>query len=117
VHELAVTDSILSIVLNHANRAGADRVVRIHVRISELSHLKAEWLQPYFDHLAEGSAAEGALLIIESVPPGFICGECGARFSISLTRIEHVECPHCGSRSCTLDSGDDYLVESIEVAE
>ena len=37
MHELAVTQSIMDIVLRHAGRAGAQRVVAINLVIGELT--------------------------------------------------------------------------------
>jgi Zn finger protein HypA/HybF involved in hydrogenase expression len=39
MHELAVTESLLQVVLRHANEGGAGKVVSISVRIGGLSDL------------------------------------------------------------------------------
>jgi len=42
MHELAVTESLLHVVLRHANEGGAGKVVSISVRIGGLSDLVNE---------------------------------------------------------------------------
>ena len=117
MHELSVTDSILKIVLEYAEKANARRVTCIRLRISEMSDLKAEWVQNYFDHLSEGTLAEGAQLEITVVFPQFACERCGKEFEISLRDVGWVECPHCSSRDCRLVGGNDYMIENMEVEE
>ena len=60
MHELPVTESILNIVLTHAKRNRARKVISIHLKIGELSDLENEWVQRYFDYLSKDTIAEGA---------------------------------------------------------
>ena len=117
MHELSVTDSILKVVLEHAAKANASRVSVIRLRISELSDIKAEWIQHYFDYLSEDTIARGATLEITTVFPQFRCEACGELFEISLRDVGWVECPGCLSRDCTLVGGTDYMIENMEVEE
>lgn len=115
VHELPVTESILNIVTRFAREAKSTQVFRVHLRISELSHLRSDWLQRYFDRMAEGTIAEGALVVVESMAPVFRCRDCESEFSFSLKHAEDIRCPVCKSENCSLIGGDDYRVERIEV--
>lgn len=117
MHELAVTEAILEVVLRAAERESARRVVTINLTIGELSDLKEEWIQRYFDHLARGTTAENARIAVATSVPTFLCEACGEQFSRSLRGVERVECPACGSRSCTLTGGMDYRVENVEIEE
>lgn len=117
MHELSVTDSVLKIVLEYALKAKARRVTCIRLRISEMSDLKAEWVQDYFDRLSQGTMAEGAQLEITTVFPQFVCDECGHQFEISLRDVGWVECPQCRSRDCRLVGGTEYMIENMEVEE
>ena len=117
MHELSVTDSILKVVLEHAREAKAKRVTCIRLKISEFSDLKGEWIQDYFDHLAEGTLADGARLEIATVLPQFSCDGCGHEFEISLRDVGWVECPQCRSRDCRLVGGTDYMIENMEIEE
>lgn len=117
MHELSVTDSILKVVVDHAAEAHAKRVTLIRLKISELSGIKGEWIQHYFDHLSEGTIAQGALLEITTVYPRFACDGCEQEFEISFRDVGWVECPHCKSRDCRLVGGTDYMIENMEVEE
>ena len=115
MHELAVTEAILDIVLQAAQRESARRVVSVNLVIGELSDLKQEWIQRYFDHLARGTQAEGALITVISSVAQFACDGCGAEFSQSLRKVHRVECPSCGGSACRLIGGMDYRVENVEI--
>ena len=84
MHELAVTEAILGVVLKNAEKESARRVRTVSLRIGELSDLKAEWIQRYFDYLARGTVAEEARIEVETTPPSFLCEECNFSFSLSL---------------------------------
>ena len=115
MHELQVTERILSIVLNHAERNGVTKVMSINLRIGELSDLENEWIQHYFDYLAKESVAAGAKLVIERVPVVMRCDECDHSFEVDIKEIKEIKCPECESKTCTLVSGKDYYIKDMEV--
>ena len=84
MHELAVTRSILDTVLEHALAAGAQRVLRIHLRVGALHEFQSEWIQRYFDHLSRDTAARDAALVVEQVPAVFRCPSCALEFEVAL---------------------------------
>lgn len=115
MHELAVTEAILGVVLKSAQKERANRVRTVHLRVGELSDLKAEWIQRYFDYLSRDTVAEGARLEVETTPPSFRCDGCGVSFSLSLKGVDRVCCPFCGDASCSLTGGMEYRVEELEI--
>jgi len=115
MHELAVTESILRVVLRHAQAGGAAKVVGVGLRIGEVSDLLDEWVQRYFDHLSRGTIAEGAVVRIERSPAMFRCSGCGNLFPADPRRREAVCCDRCGSEETFLVSGREYLLQQIEV--
>ncbi|MGD0274622.1 MAG: hydrogenase maturation nickel metallochaperone HypA [Syntrophales bacterium] len=115
MHELAVTESILNVVLKHANSNKVTKVVGINLRIGELSDLQNEWVQRYFDYLSKGTLAEGALLKIERSPIVFKCQSCGSEFQTSFGPGKDVSCPQCGSTNVTLIRGREFFIKDIEV--
>ena len=115
MHELAVTESLLQVVLRHANEGGAGKVVSVSVRIGGLSDLVNEWVQRYFDHLSRGTVAEGAVIRIERIPATFRCHECGHVFPSDPRTREAIRCPLCSSAEMELVSGRECLVQQIEV--
>jgi len=115
MHELAVTESLLQVVLRHARAGGASKVLSVGVRIGEVSDLIDEWVQRYFDHLSRGTIAEGAVVRIERAPAMFRCGACGHSFPADPRTREAIRCPRCESEETALVSGREYLVQQIEV--
>jgi len=114
MHELAVTESILSIVLRHARLNGVCRVMTVHLRIGRLSDLETPWIQRYFDRLSVGTVADGARISVESIPVRLACAACGTVFEAEIRVRGSIPCPSCTETRVRLVSGHDYRVESIE---
>jgi len=117
MHELGVTQDVLKTVLRHAEENGAERVTTIHLKIGELRDIVDQWMQRFFDYLSKGTIAEGAKLAIERPPIRFQCG-CGKEFGVLATELmadQEILCPDCHEGSCTLVSGREFSIESIEV--
>jgi hydrogenase nickel incorporation protein HypA/HybF len=115
MHELAVTESLLQVVLSHAGEGGAGKVVSVSVRIGELSDLVNDWMQRYFDYLSRGTIAEGARIHIERIAATFRCDACGDVFPADPRTREAIRCPRCASEAMTLVSGRECFVQQIEV--
>ena len=115
MHELPVTEKILEVTLKHAQGQHVNRIVRIHLRVGELSDLEPEWIQRYFDYLSKGTLAEGARLAIETSPIVLRCQGCGRSFAVEKDALEGVNCPDCGETGCALVSGREYYVKNMEV--
>jgi hydrogenase nickel incorporation protein HypA/HybF len=114
MHELPVTQSILEIVLRHAEAQGVSRVLSVELKIGALSDLEAEWLQSYFDTLSRGSVAEGARLRIHRSPLTFRCEACGGVFTAEREELDSARCTACSSREASVVGGTGYTVESME---
>jgi hydrogenase nickel incorporation protein HypA/HybF len=114
MHELAVTQSILDIVVRHALAHGVREVAAVDLAIGALSDLEPEWLQRYFDHLSRGTVAEGARLRVRRAALLFSCDACGVGFDSTREELETACCPVCGGRDARIVSGAGYTVESME---
>jgi hydrogenase nickel incorporation protein HypA/HybF len=115
MHELSVTESILNIVLKHAMTNKAEKVLRIGLKIGELSELVGECIQHYFDYLSKDTIAEGAVLDIERSPVIFQCNDCKMKFNVSLKESGKIVCSQCGSVEVALVSGREFYIQHIEV--
>ena len=115
MHELHVTERILDIVLKHAAGHEVSKIVRIHLRVGELSDLEDEWLQRYFDYLSRDTLAENAELAIEKVPIVVRCESCACSFEIQKDQFREAVCPDCGESGFRLVSGREYFIKNIEV--
>lgn len=114
MHELQVTESILSAVLQSARDHDVTKILRIHLEIGELNGMKDQWIQHYFDYLAKDTVAEGAEIKIKRTPVEFQCHDCNSSFSIDLARADSVTCPQCEGKNCSLSGGSDFSIIDME---
>ena len=115
MHELPITESILKIVLKHAEMNSARKVMTIYLQVGKLSDLEDEWIQRYFDYLSKGTVAEGAKLKIERPPIVVQCHACSTSYEAEAARMGDLVCPACGEKGGTLLSGRDYTIKEMEV--
>ncbi len=113
MHELAVTESVLGIVLKHAKAAGTTRVTAIHLTIGELTGFVDESIQFYFDFISKDTPAEGARLTFNRVPARARCPGCAQEFVPDPGKLW--TCPNCGAIGGDVVAGREFFVDSIEV--
>ena len=115
MHELAVTQQVLDIVLSHAERAGARRVNRIDLVIGDMTSFVDDSIQFFFDALSEGTAAQGAKLVFRRVPVTLRCRQCGAEYVPEGAGGGEWRCPACGAYAGDVIAGREFFVDQIEV--
>jgi hydrogenase nickel incorporation protein HypA/HybF len=115
MHELPITESILKIVLKHAEMNHVRKVITIHLQVGRLGDLEDDWIQRYFDYLSKGTVAEGARLKIERMPMMVQCHACLTSYEAEKARIGDLVCPACGGKDGTLLSGTEYTIKEMEV--
>lgn len=116
MHELPVIESVLNIVLKHAEINQARKIVSITLVVGELSDLEAEWMQHYFDFLSNDTLAQGAQLRINYAPIVLRCPKCSHSFQVKREQIGAAACPSCGSdEQFELVSGQEYFIKEMEV--
>ena len=112
MHELALTEGILSIVSSEQKKSGFTRVLEIHLRIGEYSGVIPSCIEEFFPLVAEGTSAEGAKLVMEKVKAEFECTECGFRGTVEK---HSACCPSCGSSAIRMTAGREFYVENLIV--
>ena len=115
MHEMAMTRSILETALDYAQRAGAARVVKVGLRIGVLCDVVDDYLRMYFEHLSQGTAAEGASIVVARVPVMVECSACEHEFKIEPEEMSCYACPRCGCETGSLIAGTETFIDSIEV--
>lgn len=112
MHELAVTQSILNIALENAQKVDAKQITGINLQVGQMARLVDDSIQFYWDILSEGTIAIGAKLNIERMPIEMRCFDCGQIFFPSPDTFD---CPECSSIRVQVIQGDEMRVVSIDV--
>ncbi len=112
MHEMAITQSMVDLVLEEARKGGARKVTRINLVLGELSGVVGDCIELYFGLMSRDTAAEGAVISIKSVPTRVRCRKCAREFDVK--DLDWI-CPECRSASVELVAGRELFVESIEV--
>jgi hydrogenase nickel incorporation protein HypA/HybF len=112
MHELAVTQNILDISIRYAQKANAKQITIIRLVIGKFSSIVDDSVQFYWDTIAKGTIAEGAILHFERIPAEMTCLECSFVFEPT---DDTFACPHCQSPKVKITKGDEFRVESIDI--
>ena len=121
MHELAVAQAIVAAASRHAE---GRPVSVVRVRVGRLRQVVPEYLSFYFEVASKETLCEGAELEWERVDSRLACSDCGeqwdpapppARSGDEL--VVRFRCPACGSADHRVVSGDELVVESIDVTE
>ena len=112
MHEMAVTQDILRIVTEHAEKAQATQVTDIHLVIGDLASFIDDSIQFYFDMLTPGTIVEGAALHFRRIKTRFRCRKCGQEFE---PENRNWMCPQCQAMGGDVIAGKEFYVESIEI--
>jgi hydrogenase nickel incorporation protein HypA/HybF len=78
----------------------------------ETSGILIESIQMYFDLIADGTPASGAVLNIQSVKPEMFCNRCKKNF---VRKRCSFECPDCGSMGTPTEIGKEFYIDKIEL--
>lgn len=80
MHELGITESLLSTALEYASKAQAKRIKALNLVIGEQSNVAEDSVRFYFQFLSPSTIAEGALLSFQKGP--------GAKFYLESIDVE-----------------------------
>jgi hydrogenase nickel incorporation protein HypA/HybF len=111
MHELAIADSIVRIACDHAR---GRRITKVDVKAGYLRQVVPHALTFAFSLVAQGTAAEGAELELEQIPPAVRCRPCASE---SEPDGFPLACARCGSLDVELLRGEELLVDSLELEE
>ncbi|MAU13353.1 MAG: hydrogenase maturation nickel metallochaperone HypA [Anaerolineaceae bacterium] len=112
MHELPVTESILTIALRYAEREHATSISDLYLVIGDLSSIVDESVQFYWDIISRDTIAEGATLHFERTPMQMVCFDCGKTYRPEPGTLS---CPGCGSTIVQVAGGEDFRLEAITV--
>ncbi len=112
MHELPVTQSILKIALDHADKAHAKRVTDVHLVMGELSSMVDDSIQFYWEIIAKNTIAQNATLHFRRVPAELQCMTCFIKYK---PKNGELVCPQCGGVGAKIISGEEFSLEAIDV--
>lgn len=112
MHELPVTQSILKIALDHAEKADAKKVLGLNIVMGELATMVDDSIQFYWEIIARDTIAENAVLRFRRVPAELQCLSCAEKYRPVDGELI---CPKCSNIGAKIIAGDEFLLESIDV--
>jgi len=112
VHELAICQALIEQVEQVALKERAEQVLSIHLGIGLLSGVEPRLLEQAFFIARAGGVAADAELLIDSLPVQVSCDECGQTTDALPARLL---CGNCGNWRTRLVSGDELLLQHVEL--
>jgi hydrogenase nickel incorporation protein HypA/HybF len=112
VHELAVAQALVEQVDAVIDQHHASGATSIRVRIGPLAGVVPELLATAFPLAAAGSRMEHAVLEFSHAPIQVHCQTCGVETEAAMNRLI---CGACGDWHTQILSGDELLLESVEL--
>lgn len=111
LHELAISEAIVSEVCKHV---GTSKVNRVVLEIGALSAVVPDAIRFCFDLAAQGTALEGAELEIIEISAMTLCRRCGQSAPVEDAFLS--ACALCGSGDIDFVRGRELRIKSVEVS-
>ena len=112
MHELPVTQSLLKIALEHAEKANAARITSLNIVMGELASMVDDSIQFYWEIIARSTPAAKAVLNFRRVPAELQCMTCLEKYHPANRELI---CPRCGGVGAKIIAGEEFSLESIDV--
>ena len=112
MHELALAQRLIVLVMQEAQAEQAQHVVAVTVSVGVLSHVEPSALRFAFAAASRGTVADGAQLVIERCTATGRCLSCAVESPIETYGAA---CPHCGELSLVVSGGDALRLVRLEV--
>jgi hydrogenase nickel incorporation protein HypA/HybF len=109
MHELSIAEAVVDIAVRHAR---GRPVAAVELRVGHLRQVVPSALEFAFGLVAEGTPLAGAELRMEEVPAAGHCRSCGAETALPELPLC---CRSCGSGDVEVTSGEELLVDSLEL--
>jgi len=114
MHEMSLAISIVELVSDKAQAAGARKVTVIELEVGRLSGLMVEALAFCFEAAARNTPAEGAELLIRELDGRANCLACGHSFVVDSLLGQ---CSECGGYAVETSQGRELKVISFTIDE
>ncbi len=114
MHELSIANSILEAVRTEAQRRAGFRILKVGVRVGELSGVVPDALSFGFEALVRGTDFEPLALEIEFCPRRHRCARCEHIFVVT---DYDPACPICGELETVCIGGEELELAYLEIEE
>lgn len=113
MHELSIAASMVEIAAETARANGGGRVAALYLKLGALSGVVRDALEFSWRLAAEGTAVEGARLVIEEVPLVVHCPQCDAERA--LDSLNRFVCPVCAAATPQIVRGRELQITAVEI--
>jgi len=113
MHEASIAMSLLETVSAICRQEGYDSIEAVRLKVGKAAGILPDALLFAFDAAKVETIASQAVLIIEYVPLGGSCNDCGAEFDSDERFI--YSCPDCKSGSLSITRGNELQIIDMEV--
>jgi hydrogenase nickel incorporation protein HypA/HybF len=117
MHELSIVASVVDAVTESLtalpDASKGARVLEVRLRIGALASVVVDSLEFCWPIATEGTALEGARLVVKTVPVVLHCARCDA--DVELEGVQSFRCPRCDEPSNDLRLGRELEIESFEI--
>lgn len=112
MHELSIAQALIEQADDVAKQNRARRVTSITVAVGAISGVDHDALKFVFPMAAEGTVAEEANLIVDTVPAQVLCHACN---QVSTPELPSFACLKCGSDKIEITGGRELMLKSVDV--
>lgn len=115
MHEMSLTRSLVDMVLEEAEAAGATEVRTVYLALGDLRDIVEELFDGMFAFMAKGTLAERAKLVITRAPFTVKCNCCKHIYHIDEHDSSTWSCSQCKERDYVLNSDMEFSIKAIEL--
>lgn len=112
MHEMSIVESILSTVLQEAEKHQVNKVKSIKLRVGKLWQIIPDTLEFCYSVATKGTIADGSEVFIVQAPIIAKCKRCGGTFEVDGYFFL---CPDCNIADVEVIAGDELILETIEM--
>ena len=120
MHEFSTMQNIVEVILEEGKNHNAKKILRVTLKIGELTFLGPDQLRFSFDVLTKGTIMENADLLITKIQPQVKC-DCGYSGATEYDKtlelhlsVPLLKCPRCGN-SIEIVKGRECIVSDIQM--
>ena len=113
MHEASIAISLIETVSALCQKEGYNSIESVRLKVGKAAGILPDALLFAFDVAKAGTLASHAELVIEYIPLGGFCRECGSQFE---SRERYIfACPDCKSSAIKITKGDEMQIIDMEV--